>query len=136
MKFDDEICKGVSCHECSFNKGEDGCLLAERLDEIDITPESCEEHTETNSCDYQRAETHGWIPVSEALPEEKQDVLLAFKHNMVVGFWEDILNDGGQAWYANSGNGWFTGTEAVDDDGFPLAWMPLPEPYAERKEDE
>lgn len=70
-----------------------------------------------------------WIPVTERLPEEKQDVLLAFKHNMVVGFWEDILNDGGQAWYANSGNGWFTETEAVDDDGFPLAWMPLPEPY-------
>lgn len=70
-----------------------------------------------------------WIPVTERLPEEKQDVLLAFKHNMAVGFWEDILNDGGQAWYANSGNGWFTGTEAVDDDGYPIAWMPLPEPW-------
>ena len=76
-----------------------------------------------------------WIPVTEALPEEKQDVLLAFKHNMVVGFWEDILNDGGQAWYANSGNGWFTGTEAVDDDGFPLAWMPLPEGYKEGQDE-
>lgn len=43
MKFDAEICKGVSCHECSFNKGEDGCLLAKRLDEIEITPEPCED---------------------------------------------------------------------------------------------
>lgn len=74
-------------------------------------------------------EPQRWIPVTEAMPEEKQDVLLAFKHNMVVGFWEDILNDGGQAWYANSGNGWMTGTETVDDDGYPLAWMPLPEPW-------
>ena len=77
-----------------------------------------------------------WIPVTERLPEEKQDVLIAFKHNMAVGFWEDILNDGGQAWYANSGNGWFTGTEAVDDDGYPIAWMPLPEPWkGEEKND-
>lgn len=43
MKFDDEICKGVSCPECSFNKGEDGCLLAKRLDEIEIIPEPCED---------------------------------------------------------------------------------------------
>ena len=77
-----------------------------------------------------------WIPCSERLPEEKQDVLLAFRHNMVVGFWEDILNDGGQAWYANSGNGWFTGTESVDDDGFPIAWMPLPECYRGEKDGE
>ena len=71
MKFDDEICKGVSCHECSFNKGEDGCLLAERLDEIDITPESCEEHTETHSCDYERTGTHDWIPVTERQPNHE-----------------------------------------------------------------
>ena len=43
MKFDDEICKGISCPECSFNKGEDGCLLAKRLDEIEITSEPCED---------------------------------------------------------------------------------------------
>ena len=70
-----------------------------------------------------------WIPCSERLPKEKQDVLLAFKHNMAVGFWEDILNDGGQTWYANSGNGWMTPTKTVDDGGFPLAWMPLPDSY-------
>lgn len=70
-----------------------------------------------------------WIPINERLPKEKQDVLLAFKHNMAVGFWEDILNDGGQTWYANSGNGWMTPTETVDDDGCPLAWMPLPDLY-------
>lgn len=41
MKFDDEICNGVSCPECPFNEGEDGCLLAKRLDEIEITSEPC-----------------------------------------------------------------------------------------------
>ena len=70
-----------------------------------------------------------WIPCSERLPEEKKDVLIAFKHNMAVGFWEDILDNGEPVWYANSGDGWMTGTDSVDSDGIPIAWMPLPEPY-------
>ena len=70
-----------------------------------------------------------WTPCSEMLPEEKKDVLIAFKHNMVVGFWEDILDNGEPVWYANSGDGWMTGTATVDSDGIPIAWMPLPEPY-------
>ena len=70
-----------------------------------------------------------WIPVTERMPEEKQDVLLAFKHNMAVGFYEDILHNGEPVWYANSGDGWMTGTESVDNDGIPTAWMPLPEPF-------
>ena len=72
-----------------------------------------------------------WIPCSKRLPEEKTDVLIAFKNNMVVGFWEDILNDGSVVWYANSGDGWLTQAEADYNDGIPLAWMPLPEPWKE-----
>ena len=56
---DAEICKGIKCFDCPFNKGKDGCLLAKRLDEIEITAEPCavpsaqpEEHME------KRTETH------------------------------------------------------------------------------
>ena len=52
MRFDAEIGKGVSCHECSFNKGEDGCLLVKRLDEIEITPEPCEDAVPRTSVEY------------------------------------------------------------------------------------
>ena len=71
MKFDAEICKGVSCLECSFNKGEDGCLLAKRLDEIEITPEP------------------PWIPCSERLPskaDHTNDMVLVCYRNSSVRF--------------------------------------------------
>ena len=74
-----------------------------------------------------------WIPVTEVLPESKTDVLMAFENNNVVGFWEDVLHDGVPVWYAYSGDGWFTETASVDNDGIPLAWQPLPENY-KRKE--
>jgi len=75
-----------------------------------------------------------WIPCSERLPEEKQDVLLLMPQNMVVGFWEDVLCDGGRTWYANSGNGYFTDMDVLNGYDDPIAWMPLPEPYQEVKE--
>ncbi len=52
MKFDAEICKGVRCPECAFNKGKDGCLLAKRLDEIEIIPEPCEDAVPRTSVEY------------------------------------------------------------------------------------
>ena len=67
-----------------------------------------------------------WIPCSERLPEEKQDVLLLMPLNMVVGFWEDVLSDGGRTWYANSGNGYFTDMDVLYGYDDPIAWMELP----------
>ena len=67
-----------------------------------------------------------WISCEEMLPEEKQDVLLLMPHNMVVGFWEDVLNDGGRTWYANSGDGYFTDMDVLNGYDDPIAWAPLP----------
>ena len=61
MKFDAEICEGVSCPECPFNKGEDGCLLAERLDEIEIILEPCEDAVPSAQPEQKRGK---WIPVT------------------------------------------------------------------------
>jgi len=49
---DAEICKGIKCFNCPFNKGKDGCLLAKRLDEIEITPEPCEDAVPRTSVEY------------------------------------------------------------------------------------
>lgn len=74
-----------------------------------------------------------WILCSERLPEENQDVLLMMPHNMVVGFWEDSLCYSGRTWYANSGDGYFTDMDVLIGYDDPIAWMPLPEPYTERR---
>ena len=86
MKFDDEICKGINCFDCPFNKGKDGCLLAKRLDEIEITAEPCavpsaqpEEHME------KRTETHA----SDLIDRRK----VRYKLTALVNEVEEIFAD-------------------------------------------
>ena len=62
-----------------------------------------------------------WIPVTEALPKVRTDVLLAFEKNMAVGFYSY------GCWNVNMGNGFYTGV--FTDKDKPIAWMPLPESY-------
>lgn len=63
-----------------------------------------------------------WIPCSEGMPKEKEDVLITFERNMAVGYLER------DAWYINIGNNWVSGID-IALDGLPLAWQPTPEPY-------
>ena len=89
------------------------------------------ERTETHECDYKRTETHDsrrewymkgyrdaqprWISVEEALPEDDKRVLCQMKGGeLVFGF--------------HHGKYWAYGHK-------PIAWFPLPEPYAERRQD-
>ena len=73
-----------------------------------------------------------WTPCAERLPEEHTDVLIIFPRNgtMAVGYYEQFSSDG-ITWYVNTGDGWYTTIDDVSDDGIPVAWMPLPEPYKE-----
>jgi hypothetical protein len=65
-----------------------------------------------------------WIPVTERLPEMKDDVLLHFpiEKNMAVGFLCDVDEDK-TMWCAYTDDGYYT-----DCDFEPAHWMPLPQP--------
>ena len=62
-----------------------------------------------------------WIPVTKALPDTNNDVLLQFKSNMAVGYYED---DG---WSIATGEDLYSGIDDCEEK--PVAWMPLPEPW-------
>lgn len=61
-----------------------------------------------------------WNPVTERLPEERQDVLVSFKDNMAVAYHE------GDDWIVNSGGNWCTPIIPEAGDEEPTHWMPLP----------
>lgn len=68
-----------------------------------------------------KADAIKWIPVSERLPEMSEDILILLDDykNMSVGHYD--ITDG--EWYAD--------VPFYD----VVAWMPLPKPYKEGKED-
>ena len=117
MKFDAEICKGVSCHECSFNKWEDGCLLAKRLNEIELPSAQPEQR---------------WIPVTQ-LPELDEDgysdkLLLSFSNFSLPTVGEYRVTDGEGHWYDGDDD------KPLEDYGLKVnAWMKLPEMYEEEE---
>jgi hypothetical protein len=64
-----------------------------------------------------------WIPVSEKLPENKETVLVTFKHFVsgnTIGLGNMILLRGKPHWHVREQD---LGTYDV------VAWMPLPKPY-------
>jgi hypothetical protein len=105
------------------------------------------EHTETHSCDYKRTETHEWIPVSEALPEDGVTVWVTIRGHDVIRcedgetleqavariskmrrVSEGFLCEDDKTWYNAGGYPMMVQ---------PIAWMQMevPEPYKEGQDE-
>lgn len=77
---------------------------------------------------------HEWIPVSERLPEDMQRVLIWYEYYrygdyncMYQTYGFGYICDGKWSPFINGETGW--------QDASIIAWMPLPEPYKEVKDD-
>ena len=70
-----------------------------------------------------------WIPVSEKLPEDGDEVLLSYDIHWVNREKKGISEDIVIAIYDSENDEWLTVAENAEIISYPRAWMPLPDPY-------
>ena len=71
-----------------------------------------------------------WIPVTERLPEDYQDVLVWFEYYR-YGSYNRMYSMHGIGTYSKRYDLWTVNHESGWKDLRVIAWMPLPEPYTE-----
>ena len=69
-----------------------------------------------------------WIPCSERLPKYEEEVIVSVRDDSG----DTTFDYSSCGWYACAGDFWIVDNEP---NYYVIAWMPLPEPYAERRTD-
>lgn len=77
----------------------------------------------------------GWIPCSERLPENDDDVLCWYEYRIMQGTHEGEMNQKFEIGYYNKYFKRWGGEVSSGRDCKVIAWRPLPEPYKEDEEE-
>lgn len=76
-----------------------------------------------------------WIPVSERLPEDYEDVLVWFEY-FRYGAYNSLYQMHGIGSYSTEYDSWMINRDPGWHKVRVIAWMPLPEPYREERTEE
>lgn len=83
-----------------------------------------------------------WIPCSERLPEEDVEVLISYRYKDGEGDTSHVnidITTYGQMYFGGNKVGnhkhWRAPFEYFESNYEVIAWMPLPEPYSERRQE-
>lgn len=117
-----------------FKKGK---LLWRREEYKVVTMQEIEEKFGCKVKIVENEEEHndGWIPCSEKLPENDDDVLCWYEYRIMQGTHEGEMNRKCEIGYYNKYFKRWGGEVSCGRDCKVIAWMPLPKPYKEDEEE-
>lgn len=117
-----------------FKKGK---LLWKREEYKIVTMQEIEEKFGCKVKIVEKEEEHngGWIPCSEKLPENDDDVLCWYEYRIMQGTHEGEMNRKFEIGYYNKYFKRWGGEVSSGRDCKVIAWMPLPKPYKEDEEE-
>lgn len=109
-------------------------------DTYDITIH-CESEEEQQKA-IEQLKSLQWIPCSERLPEEDVEVLISYRYKDGEGDTSHVnidITTYGQMYFGGNKVGnhkhWRAPFEYFESNYEVIAWMPLPEPYSERRQE-
>jgi hypothetical protein len=117
-----------------FKKGK---LIWEREKHKEVTMQELEEKFGCKVKIVGNEEEHNdvWIPCSERLPENDNDVLCWYEYRIMQGTHEGEMNQKFEIGYYNKYFKRWGGEVSSGRDCKVIAWRPLPEPYKEDEEE-
>lgn len=112
-------------------------LLWERKKHKEVTMQEIEENFGCKVKIVGNEEEHndGWIPCTERLPENDDDVLCWYEYRIMQGTHEGEMNQKFEIGYYNKYFKRWGGEVSSGRDCKVIAWRPLPEPYKEDEEE-